>query len=313
MKRVAAILLAMILFLYGCGSEQVQTETDTKTICVVLKAMNSVHWMTVENGLKQAASDYGVEVNILYPNSENDVQTQEVIIQNAIASKPDAIAVAPCDSSNMKILEQAERDGIRAFYIDTASDQYDCPYIGSDNYEIGELAAQELSSEITTGRIAVIAGSLLQSTHKERVQGFQDYIAENTDLKICTVKENPGSGDIESMQSMREILKEYPEVKGVFCTSAMMVLGAMQARNEQGRSDICLVGVDASSDALLAVEQGEILAMIGQNGYQMGYQTIRTIVQALDGQEIEDMVLVEHDLITQENVEQFLSGSGYGR
>lgn len=310
MKRITASLLAMIFFLCGCGSTQPQAKEDAPIICVVLKAMNSVHWMSVENGLKQAASDYGVSVNILYPKSENDVQAQEVMIRNAIASKPDAIAVAPCDSGNMKILKQAEQHDVQVFYIDTSSDQYQCPYIGSNNYQIGVLAAQEFASKLDSGEIAVIAGSLLQSTHKERAKGFGDYIQDHTNLKICTMKENPNSGDIESMQSMQEILEEYPKIKGVFCTSAMMVLGAMQKRNEQQRSDVLLVGVDAQSDALLAVQQGEILAMIGQDGYQIGYQTVRSIVQALNGAEIEDMICVENDLITQENVEEYLSDYG---
>lgn len=307
MKRVAAIVLVMMLSLCGCGLAETQTGEDTRTIYVILKAMDSVHWMSVENGAEQAANDYGVSVNILYPEAEDVVRAQEVMIRDAIASKPDAIAVAPCDSGDMEVLKQAEQNGVQAFYIDTASEDYDCPYIGSNNYRIGQMAAQELASQFDTGEIAVIAGSFSQSTHEERIQGFRDYIQNHTKLTVCTVKENPSSGDIESIQSMRDILEEHPKVKGVFCTSAMMVLGALQERNEQGRSDILLVGVDTQSEALLAVEQGEILAMIGQDGYQIGYQTIRTIVQALDGEPVEDMIYVDNDLITQENVAEYLA------
>ena len=307
MKRMAAMMLAIAFFLCGCGTEQTETETEDRTICVVLKAMDSVHWMSVENGLKQAANDYGVSVNILYPRSESEAQAQRVMIEDAIASRPDAIAVAPCDAGEMEILKQAEQNDILTFYIDSGSDRYRCPYIGSDNAKIGELAAKELAEHIDTGEIAVITGSLLQSTHKERVRGFENYIRAHTDLEVCAIKENPNAGDIESIQSMQDILKEYPNVKGVFCSSAMMVLGAMQERNNQQRSDILLVGVDTQSDALLAVDQGEILAMIGQDGYQIGYQTIKTIVQALDGQETASAVYVDNNVITQDNVGEYLS------
>ena len=119
-------------------------------------------------------------------------------------------------------------------------------------------------------------------------------------------KENPNSSDIGSMDAMRQILTEYPDVKGVFCTSAMMVLGAMQERKRQGYSGVELIGVDAQSDALLAVEQGEILAMIGQDGYQIGYQTVKTIVQALHGEQVQDKIFVDNALITQENVKEYL-------
>lgn len=307
MKRMTAMLLAMQLFLCGCGTVQTQEVRDTKTICVVLKAMNSVHWMAVESGLEQAASDFGVSVNILYPQSESDCRAQKVMIEDAIASKPDAIAVAPCDVNEMDILQQADQNGVRAFYIDSSSAKYDCPYIGSDNYRIGELAAKKIASHLNTGRIAVISGSLQQSTHYERVQGFRDYMEQHTKLEVCAVQENPDSGEIESMKSMQRLLEEHPDVKGVFCTSAMMVLGAMRQRDAQERRDILLIGVDTQSDALLAVEQGEILAIVGQDGYQIGYKTIQTIADALDGKDIDDAVFVENDLITQDNVKKYLS------
>lgn len=305
MKRMTAMLLALALLLCGCGPAK-KEQTEQKTICVVLKAMDSVHWMNVENGLQQAARDLNVSVNILYPKSENDVRTQEVMIQNAIASKPDALAVAPCDSSDMEMLKEAEHSGVPVFYIDTASDKYDFPYIGSNNYQIGIQAAQAMIAQMKEGKIAIITGSLLQSTHKERTQSFQNYIQTYSALQICTVKENPNSSDIGSMDAMRQILAEYPDVKGVFCTSAMMVLGAMQERKRQGYSGVELIGVDAQSDALLAVEQGEILAMIGQDGYQIGYQTVKTIVQALHGEQVQDKIFVDNALITQENVKEYL-------
>ena len=55
--------------------------------------MNSVHWMAVESGLEQAASDFGVSVNILYPQSESDCRAQKVMIADAIASKPDFLGI----------------------------------------------------------------------------------------------------------------------------------------------------------------------------------------------------------------------------
>lgn len=70
MRRIASkcmvLLCALTVLLTGCGNTPEQTEQQ-RTICVVLKAMDSVHWMSVEDGLQQAAADYGVAVNILWP------------------------------------------------------------------------------------------------------------------------------------------------------------------------------------------------------------------------------------------------------
>ncbi|MDO5783759.1 MAG: substrate-binding domain-containing protein [Eubacteriales bacterium] len=303
-KRIA-LLLAMSFLLTGCG-KQTEAEQEKRTICVVLKAMDSVHWMSVEDGLKQAANDYNVSVNILWPSNENDVDAQNTILADVVASKPDAIAVSPCDSERIDIMGQAQQADIPCFYIDTKSEQYDFPYIGADNYSIGRIAAMALKHHLGRGKVAVIMGNTRQSTHAERLQGFQDYMERYTDLELCQIEVAQTSSYLESMKCMETILQQNPDVQGVFCTSALMVLGAMQQLENADMDGIKLVGVDMQSDAMSSVEDGKILALVGQNGYEIGYQTIRTIVQSLDGEEIEQNTYVDTPLITQDNVAEYL-------
>lgn len=299
-----ALLLSMAFLLAGCG-KPTEAEQEKRTICVVLKAMDSVHWMSVEDGLKQAANDYDVSVNILWPSNENDVDAQNTILDDVIASKPDAIAFSPCDSEHIDIMEQARQADIPCFYIDTKSEQFDFPYIGADNYNIGKVAAMAFKRRLDGGKVAVIMGNTKQSTHAERLQGFQDYIAQYTDLELCQTEVSQTSSYLESMKCMDAILQQNPDVKGVFCTSALMVLGAMQQMEDVG-ADSKLIGVDMQSDAMSSVEDGKIVALVGQNGYEIGYQTIRTIVQSLDGEEIEHNTYVDTPLITQDNVAEYL-------
>ncbi|MGN1031217.1 MAG: sugar ABC transporter substrate-binding protein [Butyricicoccaceae bacterium] len=304
-KQILALLLVVPVLLSGCTGRTEQP-AEKRTICVVLKALDSVHWLSVEDGLKQAANDYGVSVNILWPKNENDITAQTIMIEDIIDSQPDAIAVAPCNSGQIDVMQDAVDAGIPCFYIDTRSEQFDFPYIGSDNRNIGELAARTLSEQLDSGKVAVIMGNRKQSSHTERLEGFQTYLEENTDLELCAVKESPKSNSAEAMQCMQELLEEHPDLKGVFCTSAMMVMGAVQQRDNLGYSGIELVGVDTQSDAMTCVKDGRILALIGQNGYQIGYQTIRTIVQSLDGQAIRQENYVENPVITQENVDRYM-------
>ena len=67
-----------------------------------------------------------------------------------------------------------------------------------------------------------------------------------------------------------------------------------------------MVGMDTQSDALTAVKNGAIVAMVSQNGYDMGYRMIQTIAAKLDGDEIPNTTYVENTLITQGNVDIFL-------
>lgn len=305
MKRniITGLALLLACLLTGCG-QTTQTIEEKPVICVVLKAMNSVHWMSVQDGLEQAAHDYDVSVNVFWPSNENDVNEQNIIVHDVIKSKPDAIAVSPCDSEHVEVLGET-KDTVPCFYIDTKARQFDFPYIGANNDNIGRLAAWKLGEELKTGQIAVIMGNDRQSTHEERLNGFVEELKQYPSLELCVVKESKTSSYVESMNCMKEILQEYPEVKGVFCTSALMVLGAMEEMDKT-ESNVKLVGVDMQSDAMSSVESGHILALIGQNGYEIGYQTIRTIVQYLQNEKISHNVYVETPVISQENVTEYL-------
>lgn len=303
-KRQIALLLAAALCLTGCGT-QPTTEHSKRTICVVLKAMDSVHWLSVEDGLEQAAKDYGVSVNILWPSNENDVESQNTILADVIASEPDAIAFSPCDSSQIDVIAQANQKSIPCFYIDTRSDQFDFPYIGADNYSIGQTAAKAMQQALGSGTVAVIMGNPKQSTHAERLEGFTDYLTAHTGLTLCKTEIAQTNSYLDSMRCMQTILQECPDVAGVFCTNALMVLGAMQQLEDVG-GDVKLIGVDMQSDAMSGVEDGKILALVGQNGYEIGYQTIRTIVQSLDGDTVEQNTYVDTPLITQDNAAAYL-------
>ena len=111
--------------------------------------------------------------------------------------------------------------------------------------------------------------------------------------------------DRDAHEDCMNLIRRFPEVKGVFCTSALMVLGAMEEL-DKAEAVVKLVGVDMQSDAMSGVEDGKILALVGQNGYEIGYQTIRTMVQYLQGKDIDHNVYVETPVITQENAAEYL-------
>ncbi len=307
-RRVIAILAAIALLLAGCGTQE-QEQQEKYSVCVVLKAMDSIHWMSVENGLEQAALDYDLDISVLWPSNESEVATQEAILSDVIESQPDAMAAALCDSeSSQQYMQQAKEAGIQTLYIDEEALEDDgIPYVGSDNYNAGRMAAEELAAQLPAGAsVAVISGNERQSSHINRVNGFRDYIENETDLQLVAVESVPDSTMSGGQQQMAALLAQYPDISGVFCSSAMIVMGAMQQCEDTARTDIKLVGMDTQSDALRAVQDGQILAMVGQNGYEIGYQTIAIIAAMLNGDSVPDTTYVENNLITQDNVESYL-------
>ena len=150
-KRLVCICLMLCVFLTGCTPQRNNTMAENRRrVVVILKAMDSIHWMEVADGLRQAANDKNISLTILYPKQESDADTQLDMIQDAIDSAPDALAVAPCDAvAAQEYMVHAREQGIKTVYLDEeVNAPIGMPYIGSDNTLVGEMAAEKLRTQM---------------------------------------------------------------------------------------------------------------------------------------------------------------------
>ena len=81
-KKYICILAAVIGFcsLSGCGSSAKKTEEEQVTIGVVTKSKSSEYWLSVCDGMKDAAEKYHADVVILSPDSETEEEVQKSLI-----------------------------------------------------------------------------------------------------------------------------------------------------------------------------------------------------------------------------------------
>ena len=163
-KKYICILAAVIGFcsLSGCGSSAKKTEEEQVTIGVVTKSKSSEYWLSVCDGMKDAAEKYHADVVILSPDSETEEEVQKNMIRDLLKTDIQAIAVSPIDSYECEdYLNFAREKGISVYACDTPIEDSEIPYIGIDNeklgYELGEQLAKALDHK---GKIGVIAGDL---------------------------------------------------------------------------------------------------------------------------------------------------------
>ena len=137
MKKLFALSLALVmtLSLAACGGKKTEapadtenkTETETETpttgdvkVAVVLKTLASEYWGYVETGCKAAAKDLGVDVVVVGPGAESDIEGQVSMIEQQIGAGCDAIVCAPNDAGAAQGALQAAIDaGIPVLAVDT--------------------------------------------------------------------------------------------------------------------------------------------------------------------------------------------------
>ncbi len=310
MKKYLAVFLTGILCLTGCGKtvrEQKEEEAPVSVIAI-LKARNSLHWHFVMEGLEQTAKKHEVDLNVIWPEREVDADTQVRMIRDAIRKKPDTIILAPDDSSHAgEYAEQILQAGIHLLYVDeNAEGESSVPYVGSDNYHAGELAAESIREGLAEGCVAYIGGSQSQQVHFLRGSGFRDRIEALPELQLTAREEVPDCSISGGKEAMQKILREHPEVQGVFCASALLCMGAQEACQSAGRTDLVLVGMDTQSDVLTALKNGKIHAIISQSGYEMGCRAIELAVRQQQGETLPLQNFIDNGIISRENVDDYL-------
>lgn len=308
MKRVALILLILVL-LTGCSPQNsAEPKQSQYTIGVLLKSMNSQHWMEMRTGIEDAARKYGVDIILLYPEDETEVQQQTMMFYDLLDANLNAILFAPCDSDHCKdLVESASAKGIPVFALDTRARDVDLPYIGADNYLIGQLAAQRLQNLLQEGdKVGIISGVKTQMSHVERIDGFMDQIKSDGRLIVAETRYADSNFKL-AMSETKALLSNNPDLKAIFSTSAVMGLGVIEECKAEFMSyNIDIVAVDTQDDALSAVKNGLLQGLVTQDGYEAGYKAVETAVKSLSGERVPQNVFIATKLLTRANINNFM-------
>jgi len=304
----AAALAAALLFSSACW----RTEKAGKLeIVLVVKALDSEFWQRLRSGAEAAArADPAVRFAVLAPEREINIDQQVSILEDQILKKVSALAVAPAGVSEViPVLDKARAAGIPVVIVDTDVPwPYRASFIGIDNRLGGRLAGEYVVRTIGgKGKVAVIRGVLGVATQEDRLTGFRDAIAGVPGIQ-CVAVQPANSERALGMNVMENILTSHPDVRAVFATNDQMALGAMEAiaaRNLTGK--IVLVGFDATREAVRAVLDGRLSAVMAQYPETIGKRSIEEAIKAARGQPVEKRIDVGTALVTRENANSFLN------
>ena len=108
-------------------------------------------------------------------------------------------------------------------------------------------------------------------------------------------------------QSLTALLRNMPELKGIFCTGYTSTAGAITALKQTNRKDVVLVGFDTSTELLTALRQGWCDVLLYQNPYRQGYATIETLTRyVVDGiKPSESKTLTRTHIVLRQNADQY--------
>ena len=143
-----------------------------------------------------------------------------------------------------------------------------------------------------------------QSAQLQRWEGINNILADHPNIKILAYDTANWSRS-EAMTLMETWITTYGEdINAVIGENDEMALGAREAIKAAGL-DIPCIGIDGITDAVTAVENGDMIASDFQNAEGQIEGALNTAVAAVNGEEVEKEVWIPFEMITPDNYTEY--------
>lgn len=234
------------------------------------------YWKSCLKGFEDAAN--ALNVSVEYRGAtQYDVFEEVTVLEQVIAKKPAGIAVSAINQDALVVtINKAVEAGIPIVLFDSGAPSSKAySFLGTDNYNAGVKAAHQMVKLTgNSGKVAIITLPN-QLNHQQRMAGFQDTMrSAYPDIQIVSIAD--GKGDqLASERAAAQILKEHPDLSGIFATEANGGVGVGDAVKSSNRlSQVKIIGFDTDKGTLDMVRNGTISATLAQGTWNMGYWSL---------------------------------------
>ncbi|MGG8362589.1 substrate-binding domain-containing protein, partial [Bacillus cereus] len=142
--------------------------------------------------------------------------------------------------------------------------------------------------------VAELEGIPGSSAARERGKGFHN-VADKS-LKVVA-KQAADFDRAKGLSVMENILQANSDIKAVFAHNDEMALGALEALKSAGKTDVVVVGFDATEDAVKAVNDGRMAATVAQKPELIGEKAMQTAKEITQGKKVDKSIPIELELI----------------
>jgi ribose transport system substrate-binding protein len=268
-------------------------------------------YISMQCGAQAEAAKLGVTVKT-QGAQKFDPTLQKPILDSIVSSKPDALLVAPTDTTAMQQpLADAAAKGVKVVLVDTTvkDPSFATSAIASDN-EGGGKAAFEAIKKLSPkgGKVLIMSVDPGISTTDARAKGFEDAVKADgkfTSLGVQYSHNDPATAS----QLITAALQKDPDIVGVFAANLFAAEGTATGVRQSGKTaQVKIVGFDAGPNQVKALKEGTVQALVAQQPGTIGQYGVDMAVAALDGGEVTPKVQTGFTVITKDN----LTGEGAG-
>lgn len=306
MRRSKYLLLALLLScLCGCGADAALPVRHS--VALIVKSTDSEFFLSVFAGARAAATEYNLDLTIAGPETEEDYETQNWMIDRAVEDGAEAIVFSAVGyEENAAAIDAAAGSGVHIVSIDSGvGSDHVSAYIGTDNYAAGKMAAQAALERVEGPlRVGIVNYNEGTANGQERVRGAVDALTESGRARIAAVTTTLVDAPRAQTDTIA-LLLDHPEINVLIAFNEPTSVGVARAIQVLERpDDIFFVGFDSNVVTIDGLQDGCVDALIVQNPYAMGYLGVESAYKLLAGQGggLEAVVDTSTQIVDRENI-----------
>lgn len=302
MKRLSWLVVVAALVLGGCssgggsdtpekGGAQTQSPQGKAIKVAMLPKKKGVPYFTsCSEGALEAAKELG-NVELIYDGPTSGEAAEAVaLVDQWTAQGVDVIAVSPNDPAVLGPAMKKARDaGVRVLTWDADADPSAREFMVNQataqdiGYALVDTMAKDLGGDSASGEVAIVTASLTAANQNEWIKFMRERLAKYPGLKLVATQ--PSNEDQKLAFSVtQDLMKAYPNLKGIFAISSVAFPGAAEAIKQAGKSGQVLVtGLSTPNDMKTYVKDGVVKSVILWNTKDLGYLTVQAARALVDG------------------------------
>lgn len=294
---LTSLVVMALMGLAGCGSDGGADGDaaggsgggDVIRVALLPKIKGIPYFSSCADGAREAVAELG-NVELIYDGPiDGDPRKQAEMIEQWIVDGVDVICVSPnAPDVVANAMKDAQAQGIhvltwdadsapetRSFFVNQATPESIAR--GMVDAMVADVGGPEVE-----GDVVIISSDATSDNQNSWIEIMRPAL-EKTRLTLQTIK-YPGENASSALADAKDVIKKYPDLKGLFGISSVAFPGAAEAVEQTGNTGkIMVVGLATPNSMKPFVERGTVRSVVLWNTVDLGYLTVHAAHALAEG------------------------------
>lgn len=249
---------------------------------------SNTFWQAVKKGFEDACEKIDAKCQMIFTQTEGDVQQQLANMEAALARKPDALFTSIVDNIALdSVIAKAVDDGVIVIAVNVddsegADGNARAAFIGQGfrpaGYSLGKAMSAHFPAE---GAIKILVGISAPGQNWSEARGggvmdfLADYKAANADRDISWERIDSGTDLAITSDRVGAYLNAHPDTTAYFDTGYWHAAVARVLKDRGiAPGEVLLGGFDLVPEAVQQMQAGYIQVQVDQQPYMQGFMPV---------------------------------------